>query len=242
MTHGATIVLALLASSPQRTPEAILADAVAATGGEAAWRSHKTAHFTIETTFQGMGMGGTGERFLTSTGKSLIVSELTGLGTVREGTNGKKFWSQDPLQGFRFLEGAEAEAARIESAWNAELDARKLFTKLEAANEAAADGAKLECVIGTPKVGKPIKSCYDRKTHLQVSQSGIRATPQGDVPFRATVKDWRDVGGVKIPFEAETQVGPVTLLVKIKSVKWDEPMDDKMFEPPVPSAAPAAKK
>jgi hypothetical protein len=31
----------------------------------------------------------------------------------------------------------------------------------------------------------------------------------------------------------------VTLLVKIKSVRWDEPMDDKMFEPPVP---PAAKK
>jgi hypothetical protein len=239
MTHAAALALAMLAASPQRTAEAILADAVAATGGEAAWRSHKTAHFKIETTFQGMGMGGTGERYLTSNGKSLIVSELTGLGTVREGTNGKKFWSQDPLMGFRYLEGAEAEAARIESAWNAELDAKKLFVKLEAANETGPDGAKLECVIATPKLGAPIKSCYDRTTHLQVLQTGIRATPQGDVPFHAIVKDWREAGGVKIPFEAETQVGPVTLLVKVKSVKFDEPMDDKMFEPPVP---PATKK
>ena len=237
MTHAAALALAMLAASPQRTPEAILADAVAATGGEAAWRSHKTAHFKIETTFQGMGMGGTGDRYLTHAGKSLIVSELAGLGTVREGSTGKKHWSQDPLMGFRYLDGAEAEAARIESAWNVELDAKKYFVKLEAATETGPDGAKLECVIGTPKLGAAMKSCYDRTTHLQVLQTGTRATPQGDVPFRATVKDWRDVGGVKMPFEAETQVGPVTLLVRVKSVTFDEPMDDKMFEPPVPSPA-----
>jgi hypothetical protein len=47
------------------------------------------------------------------------------------------------------------------------------------------------------------------------------------------------VGGVKIPFEAESQVGPMTLVVRIKTAVFDEPMDDKMFEPPVP--APAAK-
>jgi hypothetical protein len=240
MTHVAALALAMLAASQARSPEAILADSVAATGGEAAWRSHKTARFKVETTFQGMGMGGTGDRFLTAAGKSLVVSEMTGLGTVREGHNGKRAWSQDPLLGFRFLEGAEAESARLESAWNAELDAKKYFVKLEATNETAADGAKLECVLGTPKIGKSMKSCYDRTTHLQVSQSGIRATPQGDVPFRATMSDWRSVGGVKMPFLAETQVGPVTLLVKIKSVTFDEPIDDKMFEPPMP-AAPARK-
>jgi hypothetical protein len=222
-----------------RTPEAILADAVQATGGAAAWNSHRTAHFKIDTIFQGMGMGGSGERFVTSAGKSLVVTELVGLGTIREGTNAKVFWSQDALQGFRFLEGAEAEEARIEASWNTDMQAKDLFTKLEAASEPGPDGAPLECVIATPRVGAPIHSCYDRTTHLQVLQTGIKATPQGDVPFRAVAKDWRDVGGVKMAFEAETQVGPITLVARIKSVTFDEPMDDKMFEPPVP--APAGK-
>jgi len=186
-----------------------------------------------------MGMGGTGERYLTRAGKTLVITTLTGLGTVREGGNGKVFWSQDPLQGFRFLDGVEAEQARIEASWNADLDAATLFAKLASANEAGPDGAPLECVIATPKLGPDLKSCYDAKTHLEVLQTGVRATPQGDVPFRAVTRDWRTVGGVKVPFEAETQVGPITLVVHIKSLVFDEAMDDKIFEPPVP--APAAQ-
>ena len=222
-----------------RTPEAILADAVQATGGAAAWNRHTTAHFKIDTTFQGMAMGGTGERFLTRSGKSLIVTELVGLGTVREGTNAKVYWSEDALQGFRYLEGAEAEEARIDAAWNTEMQAKQLFAKLETTSEPGPDGAPLECVVATPRLGAPIHSCYDRKTHLQVLQTGIKATPQGDVPFRAVSKDWREVGGVKVAYEAETQVGPITLVVRFNGVTFDEPMDDKMFEPPVPAAAPA---
>jgi len=222
-----------------RPPQAILADAVAATGGAAAWNAHKTARFQMDTVFQGMGMGGTGERYLTRAGKTLVITTLTGLGTVREGGNGKVFWSQDPLQGFRFLDGVEAEQARIEASWNADLDAATLFAKLASANEAGPDGAPLECVIATPKLGPDLKSCYDAKTHLEVLQTGVRATPQGDVPFRAVTRDWRTVGGVKVPFEAETQVGPITLVVHIKSLVFDEAMDDKIFEPPVP--APAAQ-
>src|SRR4051812_11339664 len=72
-----------------RPAQAILADAVAATGGAAAWNAHKTAHFKMETTLQGMGMGGSGERFQTRADKSLTIMEMTGLGRVREGNNGK---------------------------------------------------------------------------------------------------------------------------------------------------------
>jgi hypothetical protein len=215
-----------------RSPQAVLADAVQATGGVAAWNAHKTAHFKIETVFQGMGMGGTGDRWATRDDKSMSLTEMTGVGTIREGTNGKVFWSQDPIQGLRMLDGAEAEQARIESSWNPELRAGELFKKLEIATEPGPTGKPLECVVATPKEGPPIHNCYDPQTHLQVLQTGIRATPQGDVPFRAVVRDWREVGGIKIAFEAETQVGPLTLVVRIKSVTFDEPVDDKIFEPP----------
>jgi hypothetical protein len=215
-----------------RTAQAVFADAVKATGGVAAWDAHKNAHFKIETVFQGMGMGGTGDRYATRDDKSMSVTEMTGLGTIREGSNGKVFWSQDPVQGLRLLEGAEAEQARVEACWNPELRAAELFQKLEVATEPGPGGKPLECVIATPKLGAPIHNCYDPATHLQVLQTGIRATPQGDVPFRAVMRDWREVGGIKIAFEAESQVGPLTLVVRIKNVTFDEALDDKIFEPP----------
>jgi hypothetical protein len=179
-----------------------------------------------------MGMGGTGERFATRDGKSFTVTQMTGVGTVREGTDGKVFWSEDPIQGLRFLEGAEREQARIEAAWNPDMQADQLYAKVESATEAGPNGVTYECVIATPKVGPPTKSCYDPVTHLQVTQSGTRATPQGDIPFRGITKDWRDVGGLKVPFGAETQLGPITLVVTVKSLVFDEPVDAKMFEPP----------
>jgi hypothetical protein len=235
---GAVPGSALNSPSPPavRPAEAILADSVRATGGAAAWNAHKTLRSKIEIVFQGMGMGGTGERLATSAGKSLVVTEMAGLGTAREGTDGKVFWSQDPIMGFRFLEGAEAEQARIEANWNSELHAKELFAKLESATETAPDGkTQLECVIATPKVGNPIRSCFDAQTHLHVVQKGVRTTPQGDVPFRAVSRDWREIGGLKLAFESEAQMGPVTLIVKIKSVTFDEPIDDKVFEPPIPA-------
>jgi zinc protease len=225
-----------------RPPEAILADAVAATGGAAAWNAHKTLHFKMETTLQGMGMGGTGERFQTRGDKALTIMEMTGLGRVREGNNGKVAWTEDPVQGIRYLDGIEAEQTRIASSWNVDMHASELFVKLESATEPGPDGAALECVVATPKLGSPLRSCYDAKTHLQVSQSGVRASPQGDMPFRATIRAWREVGGVKIPFESNTQLGPITTADRVTSVAFDEPMDDKMFDPPKPTGAPPSKK
>ncbi len=217
-----------------RAPEEILADAVKATGGAAAWNAHKTAHYKVETTLQGMGMGGTGERYQTRGDKSLMTMTMAGLGVVREGTNGKVAWTEDPVLGIRYLDGVEAEQTRIASSWNADMHAGELFAKLEAATEPGPDGAPLECVVATPKLGSPLRSCYDAKTHLQVSQSGVRAGPQGDMPFRAIIREWRDIAGVKIPFESNTQLGPITTLDRVTSVTFDEPIDDKMFDPPKP--------
>jgi hypothetical protein len=227
--------------APLRKPEEILADTVKATGGEAAWNAHKTVHVKMETTLQGMGIGGAGERFQTSTDKSLTTMEMAGLGRVREGTNGKVAWTEEPVHGIRYLDGAEAEQMRIGSAWNPELRANELFVKLESTTEPGPDGAALECVVATPKIGAPLRTCYDARTHLQVTQSGVHPGPEGDMPFRNVIKTWKDVGGVKMPFESSTQLGPVTTLDRITSVTFDEAMDDKMFDPPRPDAAAPAK-
>jgi len=228
------------AAVPVRTVEAILADAVKATGGEAAWNAHKSVHMKHEMTFQGMGITGAGERFATKTDKALVVTDLPGIGTIREGSNGKVAWAQDPVNGLRILEAAEAEQARIEAVWNPEPRIHELYQKVESTREAGPGGAMLECLVLTPKLSSPVTNCYDPATHLQVLQKGTRATPQGDTPFISTLKDWRDVGGVKMAFGVDTQAGPITFTGRITDVKFDEALDDRMFEPPSASGGAGA--
>lgn len=227
---------AAVADAP-RSVEAILADVVAAMGGEAAWKSHSTMVEKIELTIAGLGMNGTGERTSTKDDKSLLTTQLPGIGTSRQGSNGKVLWSEDPINGLRLLVGAEAEAARVESAWAPELHFATMFKKIDVTNETSPAGAALECLVLTPHAGSPITNCYDAKTHLQVSQKGTHPTPQGDTPFTSLVKDWHDVGGLKMPFAVETTTGPITFSLHITDCKLDVPVDDKMFEPPAGASA-----
>jgi hypothetical protein len=237
----ATAVPAVQPAPPlaPRTAEVILADVVKAVGGDAAWNAHSTMRMKLEMSFQGMGIGGSGERFATKSDKALVVTELPGIGTIREGTNGQVFWSQDPVNGLRLLSGAEAEQARVESVWNLEQRTKELYKTIEVKSEDGPGGARLECLVLTPKEGAVVTNCYDPKTHLQVLQKGSRSTPQGDTPFISVLKDWREVGGIKMAYAVDTQAGPITFTARITDVKFDEPMDDKMFEAPAAAAAPA---
>jgi hypothetical protein len=181
-------------------------------------------------TLAGMAMGGPADHYQTRDDKAVTVSTFPGVGLMREGSNGKIFWKQDPFNGARVLDGAEAEQARIEDAWNLEMEARSIFADIEAAESPPG----LECLTLTPKAGPPFLVCYDGRTHLQVSLEGTSASPQGDVPFRTTVSDWRSLGGVKMPYLSETHAGPATIVSTINEVAFDVPVDDKMFELPAP--------
>jgi hypothetical protein len=212
-----------------RTVEVILADVARALGSEAAWKAHKNVRMKLEMSFQGMGISGAGERFATNKDKALVVTDLPGMGTIREGSNGKVFWSQDPINGTRTLSGAEADQARLEAVWNAELRTTELYKSVELAPSSPPGQ---ECLVLTPNDAPAMTNCYDAKTHLQVTQKGTRSTPQGDTPFSSTLKDWREVGGLKMAFAVDTQAGPITFTAKMTDVTFDVPMDDKMFDPP----------
>ncbi|HVV51880.1 MAG TPA: hypothetical protein VHO06_19585 [Polyangia bacterium] len=216
-----------------RSPDAILADAVQATGGAAAWSAHKTMRLKFTTELVGMAMSAPVEHQQRRDDRALTTTNFPGIGLMREGFNGKTLWKQDPINGLRTLSGAEAEQSRVEDAWNLELEARSLFAKIETAPDAPPG---LECLTLTLKAGPPMRGCYDRRTHLQVSLEGTSTTPQGDAPFRTTAGDWRQVGGVRIPYTSRTQAGPVTFVNMVNEVTFDAPMDDKLFDPPAPGA------
>jgi hypothetical protein len=217
-----------------RPAEEILDDYVKALGGEAAWKRHKSVHMKRKLEVKGMQIAGVEERYATASDKSLSVTTLGGMGTFRQGSDGKVAWSEDPINGLRILAGSEAEEAKIDNSWNAEVQLKGLYQKVRAVPppEAPPTGKKYECIELTPKLAKPAITCFDAETHLRVLQKGTHATPQGEVPYRVMLSDWRVVDGMNLPHSEEMTAGPMTLQTKVIELKFDEKLDPKLFLPP----------
>jgi hypothetical protein len=224
-----------------RSPEEILGDYVKAIGGAEAMDKLKSLHLKRKLEVKGMQFMGTEERWATATGQLLVTMEITGVTKARQGTDGKVQWSEDQIFGLRILSGAEEEEARVDSTWNADLHLKELYQQLRSVPppEPAPTGHAWQCVEMTPKLGKPITSCFDAETHLRALQKGIRATPQGETPIRATFSDWRAVKGVKLPYTEELTMGPITMVARVIEIKFDEKIPAKVFA--LPKAARAAK-
>jgi hypothetical protein len=224
-----------------RSAQAILDDYAKAVGGPAALARHRTRYVKAEVSVKSMGITGSMERWSTSDGKAFGVMEMPGIGSSRQGSTGSVEWSQDPINGLRVLKGAEAEQSRLEATWDLDVRLKKLYRKVRTVPtppEAPA-GSPLECVELTGKIVQPVTMCFDASTHLRVFQKGKQDSPQGQVPYTALVSDWREVGGIKIPYREAMSAGPATMETLLTTVTFDEKIDPARFRLPKPETTPA---
>lgn len=235
------VILALLMAAtpaepvtPLRPAEAILADYAQAVGGRAAWKRLRSLHAKRSLTVAGQGASGTEEHWATVDRKNLSVSTLTGVGSFRQGFDGRTAWSQDPVFGLRKLEGGELEEARINGAWNAEPDLASLYVKVTSVPAPQDAEAGLECVQLHKKLGKTSVLCFDGKTHLRAQQTGVQPSPGGEIPYKIVFGDWREVSGIKTWFSEKMTAGPSTIEARMTSLEFNEKIPASKFRMPKP--------
>lgn len=240
---------ALAAPTAPRSPEAILADHVTALGGKESLGRHKSLHVKRKISIKGMGIEGDEERYAATRDRFLAITSIPGIGVVRQGSDGKTFWSEDPINGLRLLTGQEKEQARLDGTWNAELQLDKLYKKITVvpppanAPKPAASAAALECLEMIPAEGAPLTVCFDSQSHQRVFQTGRQMTPQGEMPFDAHFSQWQTYEGVSLPTLERTTAGPTTIEARVTEVKFDEKLDPALFKlkrPPADKAGKAA--
>jgi hypothetical protein len=184
----------------------------------------------------GMQIRGTEERRATRDGRVMSVTSLPGMGSFRQGGDGKVRWSEDPINGLRILAGAEDEQARIESTWAGDFRLEKLYRTTRSVPPPAGDPAARgdECVELSPALGRAVTACFDARTHLRTSQRGVHTTPQGDVPYEVVFADWRRVKGVMLPFAETMTAGPISLRAQLLEVVFDEKHPASLYTMPHP--------
>lgn len=224
--------LARADEAPQpRDANAIFADFVRASGGEGPWTKRRSLSMKMKLEIRGLALSGTASALWTASGRYLETGEIPNMLTTQRGGDGKRFWSQDPIDGLRWLQGAEAEQTAVTGSW-------KSYLRLRALSASAKLVAPLEpgteCVEFGFKASPPLTACFDLQSHLLTLETGKKVSPQGETPYTTRLSDYRNAGGVMFPYSQETTAGPATFVVTVQDIQWDVPAPAKLFALPKP--------
>lgn len=84
--------------------------------------------------------------------------------------------------------------------------------------------------IVTPE-GEKFTDFFDLETSLKVRTTATQEGPTGPATIVTDIKDYREVDGIKMPFENNISgVMPIPLVMKVQSVKFNSGLEDSVFE------------
>jgi hypothetical protein len=165
--------------------------------------------------------------------KTLTVMEFPRIGTLKKGFDGETRWLQTP-QGTYSSDDTQ-EIAELER--DAEVFSvgkiRSLFESMKLENNARLTGREVRVIEGKPAKGPSEKLFFDVDSGLLIRWDMARRTAnRGTVFVRVHLEDYRDVGGVKIPFIVRFAFESFTFRIKLEDVQYNVPIDDAIFKKP----------
>jgi len=226
-------------SSPAQTVEEIVAKHVAARGGAEKLAKLETIHMT-GTLDLGNGMTAT----LVSDQKRpdlMHMDMITPQFTATRAFDGKTGWSIMPQQGqpdAKPMTAEERKDALEESDFAGPLvDYQRKGHKLELQGHEAIDGHDCYKLKLTRAGSGDVRTIWlDAGTFLERRVEGSRDSEQGKTSFVQNLDDYRDVDGVKFPFQSVVEVkgpqGNGKYTYKVEKIELNKPMESTHFELP----------
>jgi photosynthetic reaction center cytochrome c subunit len=153
--------------------------------------------------------------------------------------DGKNGWMSVPGR-VRPMNAQESEGARMDADIALPAHLSSMFSKLETQQGETIDGHATWQVIGSREGKPPVRLFLDQQSGLLLRIVRYTDSPLGLNPLQIDFADYRDSGGVNIPFRW-TQSRPGNhFTVQIESSEVNVPLDDAKFAPPSqpPAAAP----
>jgi len=178
--------------------ETIVDKSIEASGGKAAFGKLHNQIVTGTMEMPAMGIKGTIVVTKAEPDKSLAEIEITGLGNVKQGFDGKVAWEINPMQGARIKDGDELAGAKREAYFHEE-NWRDVYKKAETVGAETIEGKDCYKVVLTPKEGNPATHYYDKKTGLLAKVSMTVTTPMGEVQSDTLLTDYRREGDLLLP-------------------------------------------
>jgi hypothetical protein len=227
-----TAVCGLTLAQPLPKAETILDHYVEVTGGKAAYEQHKTEVMRGTIAFPAQGLTGQLTRYSAAPDKEYSMVELGPIGKIESGVADGIAWEKSVILGPRVKDGDEKNQAVRQSRFNAPLEWRKIYPKVETTGVETADAEECYKVVLTPPTGKPETQFFSKKSGLLVKTTATAASPMGDVDVEVTVSDYKNFGGVLMPTRSKQKAGGQQLEISVSNVGVNEAIPPDIFNPP----------
>ena len=165
--------------------------------------------------------------------KTLSVIEFPRIGKLRKGFDGKDRWVETPVG--TFTDDSPKEMAEVER--DAEVyragKIKDLYYRMTLEGPARLHGRDVYVVEGEPEKGPKEKLFFDKENGLLLRWDMVRRDPRrGNVFVKIHLDDYREVDGLKVPFEVRLAFESFSVTLRLDQLKHNVPIEDAVFEKP----------
>src|SRR5882762_2868410 len=173
------------------------------------------------------------EIFAQAPDKRLSITHLPD-GDIITAYDGHSGWLGNPGRPARPMGNAESEAARLDADLYFAAHIRQVFPELKVAPAEKIGGREVTAVRGLREGKPPVELYFDAQSGFLVRMVRYGDSPLGLNPTQIDYADYRDAGGVKIPFRWTIARPNGRFTIQVDQVEQNVPIDASKFTPPAP--------
>jgi zinc protease len=212
--------------------EQILDKYVEALGGKSALEKVTSRVANGNFDVPAFGASGTVQMFAKAPSKATVIVDVPGFGIIQQSYDGKTGWDQMPQMGLRELSGSELDAKKLDTDFYRPLHLKDLYPTRTVKGKQKVGERDAWLIEAKPATGTPEKWYFDAENGLLVRQDAQRDSAQGSAEIQVFFQDYRDVDGMKIPFEIKQVLPGMEITIKLEQVKHNVEVDDAKFAKP----------
>jgi photosynthetic reaction center cytochrome c subunit len=186
--------------------------------------------------YEGLGGGGSFQIFAKAPDQRttlIVFKDHPERGDTHRVYDGKVGWNKTPRNAVPEyqLSGSELDGVRVDALLSFPGNIKTALTGLRTATADIGD-RDVEVVQGGGPNGLLVTLYFDKKTNLLVRVVRYSKSPVGRIPTQVDYSDYRDVGGIKFPFQYTFSWLDGKDAFKISDVKVNVPIDPSVFAKP----------
>jgi hypothetical protein len=146
--------------------------------------------------------------------------------------DGHQGWLGFPGRPPREMHGPDIDGASIDADLHFASHLKSMFSKAEVHGTENIEGHEAYRVVGDRSDKPPLELYFDEQSGLLLRLVRFAETPLGLLPTQIDYADYRDAGGVKIPFRWTLARPSGRFTIQATEVKVNVPVDDAQFARP----------
>jgi len=149
--------------------------------------------------------------------------------------NGTVGWLSVPGRPTQWMSASDADASRLDADLELPLHMRRIFNEMRVMASEKIDGRDVDVLQGLRPDKPPVKFYFDRESGLLLRMVRYTETAVGLNLTQIDYADYRDSGGVKIPYRWTVARPRGQFTIQVESAQQNVPVDEQKFAPPAAS-------